>query len=249
MVFINMIGKCGLSDSSAVDQSVLGQAPRLSIIIPTWNEEGVIASTLAELDMLKNQAVEIIVVDGGSSDRTVEIAKGIADRVLIKPTGRAIQMNHGANMARGEYLLFLHADTRMPSNSFEILKKYFEQNCIWGRFDLRLSGRNRLFRIVEFCINLRSRLSGVATGDQAMFVNRAIFHDLGGFPEIAIMEDIALSKKLIELSPPVCLREKVITSSRRWEQHGIGRTILLMWVLRLLYFFGVSPERLARWYR
>lgn len=222
---------------------------KLSIIIPVLNEAAVIAPTLSGLEIVKSNDVEIIVVDGGSTDRTVEIASQTADRVLIEPGGRAIQMNHGAKHARGTYLLFLHADTRMPSNTVEILKQCFEHNCVWGRFDIRLSGLNPLFRVVECCVNVRSWLSGIASGDQGIFVKGGIFHKLGGYPEIPIMEDIALSKQLKKISRPVCLRHKVITSSRRWEQRGILCTILLMWTLRLLYFLGADPRILARWYR
>ncbi|MGH8550861.1 MAG: TIGR04283 family arsenosugar biosynthesis glycosyltransferase [Methylococcales bacterium] len=225
------------------------QTLALSIIIPALNEAAVIAATLSELQVFKNDEVEIIVVDGGSSDRTAEIAGRYAGRVLIEPGGRAIQMNHGAKQARGSYLLFLHADTRMPPNTLEILNPCFHQECVWGRFDIRLSGANPLFRLVEFCMNLRSRLTGIATGDQSIFVKRSIFGDLGGYPEIPIMEDIALSKALKKIAAPVCLKQPVTTSSRRWEQRGMVRSILLMWILRLLYFLDADPHLLERWYR
>lgn len=225
------------------------RALTLSVIMPALNEAAVIASTLSGLQTLKSDEVEIIVVDGGSTDRTAEIAGRTADKVLIEPGGRAIQMNHGAKQARGRYLLFLHADTQLPPNTLEILHPCFQEKCVWGRFDIRLSGQNTLFRVMEFCINLRSRLTGIATGDQSIFVKRAIFRKLGGYPEIPIMEDIALSKKLKKISTPVCLRQKVSTSSRRWEYRGILRTMLLMWSLRLLYFLGADPRTLARWYR
>jgi rSAM/selenodomain-associated transferase 2 len=223
--------------------------PQLSIIMPALNESGVIASTLQALQPIKKDAVEIIVVDGGSSDRTAELASRSADRVLIEPGGRAVQMNQGAKHANGQYLLFLHADTRLPPNTLEILNPYFREKCVWGRFDIRLSGRNPLFRVVEWCINLRSRLTGIATGDQSIFVKRTIFRDLGGYPEIPIMEDLALSAALKKIAAPVCLRQQVTTASRRWEQGGVVRTIVLMWSLRLLYFLGVDPQLLARWYR
>ncbi len=221
----------------------------LSIIMPVFNESLVIGSTLAGPASRDDDPIEIIVVDGGSIDRTAEVARQIASKILIKPGGRAIQMNHGAEYAQGAYLLFLHADTQMPPDFFEVLNQCFRRECVWGRFDVRLSGRYPLFRVVEFCINLRSRLTGIATGDQCMFIHRTVFRELGGYPEIPIMEDIALSKALKKISRPVCLRQKVITSSRRWERRGIIRTILLMWCLRLLYFMGVDPRTLARWYR
>ncbi|MCI0733785.1 MAG: TIGR04283 family arsenosugar biosynthesis glycosyltransferase [Methylococcaceae bacterium] len=221
----------------------------LSIIVPALNEAAAIGSTLAGLRNLDSDGLEIIVVDGGSADRTAEIARRYADQVLIESRGRAIQMNRGAEQARGTYLLFLHADTRVPPDAFEVLCRCLRRNCVWGRFDIRLSGPNAPFRVVEFCINLRSRLTGIATGDQGIFVKRTIFQTLGGFPEIPIMEDIALSKILKNIAAPVCLRQALTTSSRRWEQDGMLRTILLMWSLRLFYFFGTDPQELARWYR
>jgi rSAM/selenodomain-associated transferase 2 len=229
-------------DSDATEQFTL------SIIMPVLNESRVIRSTLAGLAEL-DSTIELIVVDGGSIDRTAEIARQTARKVLIKPGGRAIQMNHGAEAAQGAYLLFVHADTEMPPNFFEVLSDCFRRECVWGRFDVRLSGRNPLFRVVEFGMNLRSRLTGIATGDQCIFIKRTIFHQLGGYTEIPIMEDIALSKALKNVSRPVCLRQKVVTSSRRWEQRGIIRTILSMWCLRLLYCMGWDPRILARWYR
>lgn len=229
--------------------SVRTQDIKLSVIIPVLNEESMIASSLGRLPLSGDREIEVIVVDGGSSDHTVEIAQSMCDQVLVKTHGRALQMNHGARQARGDLLLFLHADSLLPSNFFEILKQSMEQDCIWGRFDIRLSGEHPLFRIIEFCINVRSRVSGVATGDQGIFVKRSVFEKIGGFPKIEIMEDIALSKKLKRLAWPICVREQIVTSSRRWEQKGILRTVLLMWALRLFYFLGAKPAVLARWYR
>jgi rSAM/selenodomain-associated transferase 2 len=221
----------------------------LSIIIPALNEAAIIDSTLGALEKIKSEQIEIIVVDGGSSDRTVEIARRSADTVLIKPGGRAIQMNFGASQANGTYLLFLHADTVVPPGTIGILQQSSRRNCIWGRFDIRLSGQCRIFRVVEYCMNLRSRLSGIATGDQGIFVERTTFRTMDGYPEIPLMEDIALSRKLKKISQPVCLTQKLTTSSRRWEERGIIRTILLMWWLRFRYFLGADPDKLASWYR
>lgn len=221
----------------------------LSIVMPALDEAEVIASALVRLREFNGDAIEIIVVDGGSRDRTAEIASRYADRVLTRPGGRAVQMNHGAEHARGRYLLFLHADTQMPREALELLNRCVRNECRWGRFDIRLSGRNPLFRVVEFCMNFRSGITGIATGDQGIFVQRTLFRSLGGYPAIPLMEDIALSRKLKRIAAPVRLKPPVTASSRRWEKRGIVRTILLMWSLRLLYFFGADPRLLARWYR
>jgi rSAM/selenodomain-associated transferase 2 len=180
----------------------------------------------------------VIVVDGGSEDGTAGLAAGLCDRVMVAPRGRAAQMNAGAREARGDILLFLHADTRLPENF--ILEKH-----AWGRFDVRIEGRHPLLPVVAWAMNLRSRLTGIATGDQAIFVRREAFP---GFPEIALMEDVAFSKAMKRRARPACLREKVTTSGRRWESRGVVRTVLLMWQLRLLFFLGISAEKLARCY-
>jgi len=198
-------------------------------------------AALQALAPLRARGHEVIVVDGGSSDGTPDIAAGLCDRVLSAPRGRAAQMNAGARVAIGDVLLFLHADTRLPSDADALVC-----NSAWGRFDVEIEGRHPLLPVVACAMNLRSRLTGIATGDQAMFVRRSLFP---GFPEIALMEDVALSKALKKIDPPSCLRARVITSGRRWEAHGVLRTIFLMWRLRLLYFLGASPEALARKYR
>jgi len=212
---------------------------RLSVVVPVLNEAAGIRAALEALAPLRARGHEVIVVDGGSSDSTADIAAGLCDRVLSAPRGRAAQMNAGARAANGDMLLFLHADTRLPAD-FTI-----PDSAVWGRFDVRIDGRHPLLKVVACAMNLRSRLTGIATGDQAMFVRRAVFP---GFPEIPLMEDIALSRALKKIDSPSCLRERVVTSGRRWEAHGVLRTIFLMWRLRLLYFFGVSPETLARKY-
>jgi len=213
---------------------------RLSVVVPVLNEAAGIRAALEALAPLRARGHEVIVVDGGSSDSTADIAAGLCDRVLSAPRGRAAQMNAGARAANGDMLLFLHADTRLPAD-FTI-----PDSAVWGRFDVRIDGRHPLLKVVACAMNLRSRLTGIATGDQAMFVRRAVFP---GFPEIPLMEDVALSKVLKQRGRPTCLHEKVTTSGRRWDERGVLRTILLMWRLRLLYFLGARPEDLARRYR
>jgi len=186
----------------------------------------------------------VIVVDGGSADGTPELARALCDQLVRSEKGRARQMNAGARLARGDALLFLHADTRLPPGADRIVLAALER-ASWGRFDVRIEGRHPLLGVVARAMNLRSRLSGIATGDQAIFVRRDAF---AGFPEIALMEDIAFSRAMKRRGRPACLREQVLTSRRRWEQAGVLRTVALMWRLRLLYSLGVSPERLARDY-
>jgi rSAM/selenodomain-associated transferase 2 len=221
---------------------------RLSIIIPVFNEAGLIESALAALQPLRERGAEVIVVDGGSTDGTAELAASLACRVIRSPRGRAVQMNAGARAATGGALLFLHADTRLPAEAERILAEAFAVGAVWGRFDVRLSGGHPLLRMVETLMNWRSRLTGIATGDQAMFVRREVFERIGGFPEIPLMEDIALSKILKRIARPACPGERVAVSSRRWEERGILRTILLMWWLRLRYFLGADPADLVRSY-
>ncbi|HLA75069.1 MAG TPA: TIGR04283 family arsenosugar biosynthesis glycosyltransferase [Gammaproteobacteria bacterium] len=227
------------------------QAPStpLSIIIPTFNEAAAIIPTLRALQPLRQTGREVIVADGDSQDGTPELARPWADHVLRTGRGRAEQMNAGARAASGEILLFLHADSLLPTHADQLISEGLQQtHTEWGRFDVRLSGRHPLLRVVEQLMNWRSRLTSIATGDQAIFVSRAWFNKVGGFPSIPLMEDIALSRALKRLGPPLCLRARVITSSRRWEQHGIMRTILLMWRLRLAYALGADPQQLHRQY-
>jgi rSAM/selenodomain-associated transferase 2 len=217
---------------------------RLSIIVPALNEAAAIGATLAALAPLRDRGHEVIVVDGGSKDGTPAIAAPLADRVLAASRGRARQMNAGAAAASGDVLLFLHADTELPGAADdEVLKAVATHS--WGRFDVEINGASRLLAIVAFFMNQRSRLTGVATGDQAIFVRRAEFP---GFPEIALMEDVAFCKTMKARSAPACLRARVRTSGRRWERRGVLRTVVLMWRLRLAYLLGTPPEELARRY-
>jgi rSAM/selenodomain-associated transferase 2 len=223
---------------------------RLSIIMPVLDEGEGIAGALDALAELRALGVEVMVVDGGSRDATVQRARLRADQVLTAPLGRALQMNAGAAKASGDVLLFLHADTRLPHEAERlVLDGLARSNQAWGRFDVTIEGRHPMLKLVATMMNLRSRLTGIATGDQAIFVKRDAFLAAGGFPEIPLMEDIALSKRLKRSGRPLCLRERVTTSGRRWEANGVFRTIFLMWRLRLAYFLGADPAALAGRYR
>jgi rSAM/selenodomain-associated transferase 2 len=224
-------------------------ADRLSIIVPALDEAQAITACLEALRPLRARGVEVIVVDGGSADGTAATAAPLADRVLAAPRGRAVQMNAGAAAATGDTLLFLHADTRLPEGADRaVLQGLAEAGREWGRFDVSIDGRSPLLAVVAALMNARSRLTAIATGDQAIFARRAAFERAGGFPAIALMEDIAFSRAMKRRGPPLCLRRKVVTSGRRWERHGALRTIALMWRLRLAYFLGADPARLAERY-
>jgi len=221
---------------------------RLSVIVPTLDEEATIASTLAHAR--RPGDVELVVVDGGSRDETVNVARPLADRVLDAPRGRAAQMNAGAAAARGAVLLFLHADTRLPDDYPALVAEALAPaDVVGGRFDIRLDAPGLAYRVIERLIGLRSRLTGVATGDQAIFVRRDAFVRVGGYPAIPLMEDIALCRALKRAGRMAALRDVVVTSARRWQRDGLVRTVALMWTLRLAYYAGVSPARLARVYR
>jgi len=217
-----------------------------SIIIPTLNEEQAIVNCLNALQALRENC-EIILVDGGSLDDTQKLAQPLVDKLISTEKGRAIQMNAGAENATGEVIIFLHADTFLPPNTLDKINQAIHSHP-WGRFDVVLSGSHPMLKVVAFLMNWRSRLTGVATGDQAIFVNKGLFESVGHYPTIALMEDIALSKKLKKISPPACLKTKVISSGRRWEKFGVLKTILLMWSLRLRYCFGVDTQTLAYLY-
>jgi rSAM/selenodomain-associated transferase 2 len=223
---------------------------RISIIIPTLNEAVGIEGTLRPLQPLRARGHQVIVVDGGSADTTVQVARPLADDVITSEPGRARQQNAGVEAAAGGVLLFLHADTLLPPDADRlIMDGLMASGRGWGRFDVRLSGRAPALRMVGRMMSLRSRATGIATGDQAIFVRRGWFGRAGGFSPIPLMEDVALSTALRRMGPPLCLRERVLTSSRRWEERGVLRTILLMWRLRAEYALGADPTRLAERYR
>jgi rSAM/selenodomain-associated transferase 2 len=219
----------------------------ISIVVPVLDEAASIAASLAALQAFRAAGAEVIVVDGGSRDGTRSIAEPLADFVIEAPRGRASQMNAGVAASQGDVIVFLHADTFLPPNALDAIAAALDQHHAWGRFDVVIPGGAMLTVVAEM-MNARSRVSGIATGDQAIFVRREAFLRAGRFPVIPLMEDVALSKALKSISPPACIPDCVITSGRRWQKHGTLRTILLMWWLRFAYFMGVDPGRLARQY-
>ena len=228
--------------------------PSLSIIVPVLNEARGICQTLQALAPLRARGVQVIVVDGGSTDDTVQQARLVCDaaawQVIESPAGRAAQMNAGAKVASAATLLFLHADTVLPAAADILVARALNRGTHqWGRFDVHIAGKHRMLRVVAAFMNRRSRWSGIATGDQALFMTRTAFDQVGGFPPQALMEDIEISKRLLQFSRPACLAARVVTSGRRWETRGVWRTIVLMWRLRFAYWWGASPQRLAELYR
>jgi rSAM/selenodomain-associated transferase 2 len=222
-------------------------APRLSIIIPAVDEAERLVTILPSLAGLRRAGHEIVIVDGGSRDDTRKRVGALVDRVLVAGRGRARQMNAGAAAASGDVLLFLHADSLLPGDAEAAIAHALGSSC-WGRFDVRLWGREWPFRVIETFMNLRSRLTGIATGDQAIFVEREAFRQVGGYPDIPLMEDVAISRLLKAIAPPACLRQRVVTSTRRWRANGVARTVFLMWRLRLAFALGADPGQLARRY-
>jgi rSAM/selenodomain-associated transferase 2 len=221
----------------------------LSIIVPVLDEEARIAAALQVLAPFRARGAEVIVADGGSRDRTVETARPLADRLIAAPRGRGAQMNAGAAASTGGVLLFLHADTTLPPEADVLALQGLRQSARqWGRFDVRIEGKSPLLPLISGFMNWRSLVTGIATGDQAMFATRAAFDAAGGFPDIPLMEDIALSRRLKRVSRPLCLAARVIVSGRRFDERGAIRMILLMWRLRLEFWLGVSPATLARRY-
>ena len=225
----------------------------LTIIMPVLNEAAGMAAALAALAPFINNGAQVIVADGGSTDATVAIAlasQSPAIMVVHAGPGRALQMNAGAEHATGKALLFLHADTVLPPHVDVLVRDALSSGAqAWGRFDVRIEGKSAWLPVIAALMNLRSRLTGIATGDQAIFMTQAAFAVLKGYAAQPLMEDIDMSRRLLQLSPPACLRAKVVTSGRRWETRGVWRTIVLMWRLRYAYWRGTPPERLAQLYR
>lgn len=220
----------------------------ITVIIPALNEASNIAATIRHTAALGFD--EIVVVDGGSVDRTRAEAEALGlARILACPPGRARQLNAGAGTSRSDVLLFLHADTRLPDRARQLVESALaDRAVVGGRFDVRFDSPSLWARIISAFMNLRSRHTRIATGDQAMFVRRPVFERLGGFSDIPLMEDVEFSARLKRTGPTEALREPVVTSFRRWERQGPLRTVLLMWTLRFLYWIGVSPHRLQNFY-
>jgi rSAM/selenodomain-associated transferase 2 len=221
----------------------------LSIVIPMVNEAAVLPALLGRLQALRSADCEVIVVDGQSTDNSVELVRQAGFSVISSRRGRAWQLNTGAAHSRGEQLLFLHADTVLPPQALPLIQQSLQAPISWGRFDVQIDGQHPMLRVVAWAMNLRSRLTGIATGDQAQFMSRQAFEQAGGYPEQALMEDIELSRRLLTLAAPHCLRAKVLTSGRRWETRGVWRTIRLMWRLRWDYWRGVPVAQLAARYQ
>ncbi len=221
---------------------------KISIIIPVINEAPSIVTFLKSLQQYRNKGHEVILIDGGSHDKTLQLSHNYVDQTITSMPGRAAQMNLGAQHAKNTILLFLHSDTYLPKSADTIIIHALTTDYMWGRFNVKLSSTRFIFRIIATLINLRSNITKVATGDQAIFLYKNIFNRINGYPDIVLMEDIALSKKLRKKYSCACLTDKVITSSRRWEKNGIYRTIILMWYIRALYYFGVCPKQLSKLY-
>ena len=225
-----------------------GKPVELLVVVPLLNEGAALAEHLQALQTLRLQGACVVVADGGSTDGSVDIAQRLADQTVSAVRGRASQMNAGVAARPSRVLLFLHADTRLPDDAQRLILEAVEHGSAWGRFDVRLDSDRPVLRIVAALMNLRSRLTGIATGDQAMFMTRAAFEVVGGFPALPLMEDIEMSRRLKRVGRPACLRQRVTTSARRWQQGGVCRTVWLMWCLRAAYFFGADPAGLARRY-
>jgi len=222
-----------------------GDEASISVVMPVLNEA---TSITAAVVNARGQSAQCLVVDGGSTDRTAELAREAGAIVIGAGRGRALQMNAGAAQARGEVLLFVHADCRLPDNAAYRIRAAIAAGARWGRFDVRLDSPRRSLRVVAAMMNWRSRLTGIATGDQAIFITRSLYDTIGGYAPMPLMEDIDVSVRLGRIAPPACLRDRVLVSARRWEQRGVVRTVVEMWLWRAAFAAGVSPERLHRLY-
>lgn len=222
---------------------------RIAVIIPALNEAQFIQQTLFNLQAWRQKGHQVLLVDGGSTDETLTLAEPLVDELLVSEPGRALQMNMGAEHADADILLFLHADTLISENADQHIIASIAQGNDWGRFNVAFSSGRLVFRIIAFFINLRSCLSSIATGDQAIYVDKLLFDRVGRFPPLPLMEDVQLSINLKRKQRACCLQQTVITSSRRWEKNGIYKTILLMWSIRLGYFIGIPTEKLKLWYK
>jgi rSAM/selenodomain-associated transferase 2 len=222
---------------------------KISIIIPVLNEENNIGHLLEKLLPAEQNGHEILVVDGGSQDQTISICKRLGVNVFTSACGRAEQMQAGVRMAHGDVFWFLHADTDLLYSVNDYLDDIRSVTSAgWGRFNIALSNDKFIYKVIGYAINLRSRISGIATGDQGIFINRELFQYIGGFRQQPLMEDIQISRDLLRRGRPAVIKRILMTSARRWERRGVLRTILLMWWLRLLYFMGVSPVTLRQYY-
>lgn len=221
----------------------------IAVIVPVLNEAAGLAAIMEQARQLTIEGAQLVWVDGGSTDGTAQLLQAGGFQVVASQPGRALQMNTGAAWVTSDRLLFLHADTTLPLSALSEVQRALSGRFVWGRFDVRIQGRSRWLPVVAFMMNVRSRCTGIATGDQALFMTRAAFDAVGGFPAQALMEDIDMSRKLKRLSAPACLRSKATTSGRRWDTRGAWRTILLMWKLRWAYWRGAAPDDIARAYR
>ncbi len=222
---------------------------RTLVVVPVLNETAALSHQLGAFDALRSMGAQVLLVDGGSTDGTVQLARDAGFDVLDSVRGRAQQMNAGARAASSDLLVFLHVDTRLPDGALHLIGHHLNSKRGWGRFDVRIVGHSPWLKVISFCMNWRSRLTGIATGDQTFFMTRDIFEKVGGFPEQPLMEDIEMSKRLKRLSPPLCLSNRAETSGRRWEKRGVWKTIFLMWRLRWAYWRGVPATELAHLYR
>lgn len=222
---------------------------RTLVVVPVLNENAALSHQLDAFTMLRSMGTQVLFVDGGSTDGTVQLARDAGFDVLDSVRGRAQQMNAGARAASSDLLVFLHVDTRLPHGALHLIEHQLKGKRGWGRFDVRIVGYSPWLKVISFCMNWRSRLTGIATGDQTFFMTRDLFEKVGGFPEQPLMEDIEMSKRLKRLSPPICLSERVETSGRRWDKKGVWKTIFLMWRLRWAYWRGVPANELSRLYR